>query len=600
MAEDFIPLSEAGKSSDFIPLSDIQPSRMESAGRAIGGFLNSILPSNPTARDIIQSGVSGVARGAAHLVGLPGTLSGGVPISATAFNPALSGSFDDVSPTVTLPTGGQIETRMHDVGMLHDPQTLPGRFADTMGQFAGQAGMLGGGARGLLMALGGGAGSEAGGQIAAGTPAEPWARLSGGLLGTGLTGIALPQTNAGSMLRDRLAGTTRAELDQARDRLAEGQRIGAPLSPVEALENRAVQSLAADTMASPTGGPQMGRFLDQRAQNLPGTIRDKIAPDLASASPEMRAAGAREASNDLSNRARAAGYAAADAQTLDRAALDPVIQKVATAWQDAPVQAKKALADLYDNLAASGGNVRKVHDAWEIAKKSIAPSDVPLPPALAADHIALANRMQPLIDDIRGALQTNVDYRRGLATYTKEAKSAEVMRAFDKALEKERPTQAGSSRMVGVDVRNRLLGNDPGTAQTEKTLDTIREAATRMGKNPDEAVAGAQRVFDVLERQGRIPGVGSPTVGRGQAAAEAANTGALGEVARTNITQPLSFIDRVLARTFQRGAYRQLGDVFTNPSPEAIDIMLRMSRMNDQSAALLLPSLLSANQRETQ
>ena len=595
-----------------------EPSKAERAGMAVGDFLDRTLPQNATARDVIQSTASAVPKVGATLMGLPASAlnaftelapsqtAGPRSIAFTPLQNAvrlLAGQLHQATGKGTptqFPGGvGDMQASASDLGLVHQPQTMPGKFAGTMAEFALPGGLLGG-LRGGLLGLTGGAGSEAGGQLTEGTPAEPWARLSGGLLGTGLPAL-LPTTNAGRMLNLRMQGLSDKEIQLARDRIAEGERLGIKLSPAEALDSRPMQALASTTAQTETGGMQAGRFMDQRAETLPGIIRDKIAPEISSSTPEMTAVGARSAMSNLGDRARTAGYAAADTQTLDRVAIQPVIERVAKAWEMAPVEAKPILARLYRNLTEANGSVSRIDEAWKVAKASVAPPAGVLEPLAKAKHESLVRSLSRsgIIDDIEGALRTNVDYRRGLDLYGKEAKAGQLMRQADDVLESASdPTQAGPTRMAGVNFRNEVL-RGPGSQAEEATRKTIMEAARRAGRDPDEAWRAAQKVFDVLDRTGRIPGSGSPTFGRGTASAEAANTGALGVVSGASVAQPLNFLDRMLANTVQRKAFRELGNLFygkngQGPSTEAIDIMLRMARMNDTSAAMLLPSLLNA------
>jgi len=570
------------------------PGRAERAGAAVGDVLNRILPDNPTARDVIQSAASSVPKGIAGLAGLPVDAlnmmrSGAGWLAGQPVGLGFRGMYID-PPAAPLPGGkADFEAPMRDLGMLHDPQTTAGKFADTMGQFATQGGLLGG-ARAFFMGLGGGAGSEVGGQLAEGTPAEPWARLSGGLLGTGLTGVALPSSNPGLMLRERLAGTTADDFATARARMAEGQARGVPLSPAEAIDARPVQGLAADTLASPTGGPQMGRFFDQRAATLPNTIRNEIAPDLASAPGYMRAAGTRNAGQALTQEAQRAGYTAANPQSIDPQALRPVIQRLDNAIMTSPADVRRQLMALRNDIIENGVPITNIN-RLDTVRQTFAERINNM--AEGVPQNAIRRAMQPILDDVNAALQTNPQFAAGQAAYRQGAPASQLLRQADDVLETAaKPTQAGPTRMAGVNFRNQMLGG-PGSQQAQETEALIREAATRAGANPDQAWQGAQRVFDVLERTGRIPGVGSQTGGRLRAGQEAANTGAIGQLAQTEITAPLRFVDRIMANTVYRNAYRQLGNLFTNPSPEAIDIMQRMARMSDQSAALLLPSLLA-------
>lgn len=586
-----LPSMDALDNAQIFQGSSAPGSRMEAAGMAVGDVLNRVLPSNPTARDVIQSGASGALKGSVALGALPGTVSGGAPLPATAFNPAMSGAFEDVGPTATLPTMGQVTGRMNELGMLHEPQTMPGKFASTMGEFAAPAGLLGGGIRGITMGLGGGLLSETGGQATAGTPYEPWARLAGGLIGTGLTGLALPSSNAGTMLRNRWGGMTDDDLAAARARMIEGQRIGVHLSPAEAVDNRSMQGLAADVSASPTGGPQMGGFMDRRAATIPGVIRDQIAPDIASAPPYMRAAGARNAGQALTQESQRAGYAAANPQNIDPNNLRPVIQRLDNAiMAEGSAEVRRQLVALRNDIvnpqAGPTTNINQLDTIRQVFNERINNPQ----PGVAAD--AIRRRMQPILDDINGALQTNPQFAAGQAAYARGAPARDLLRQADDMLETAaRPTQGGPTRMAGVNFRNQMLGG-PGSQQAQETENLIRQAATRAGRNADDAWAGAQRTFDVLERTGRIPGPGSPTIARGQAAAEAGDPGKAG-LLRSLSTDPTRPIVNTLSNFYYRKAYQQLGDLFTNPSPEAIDIMARMARMSDQSAALLLPSLLS-------
>ena len=573
------------------------PSKAYDAGIATGDFLNRVLPSNPTARDVIQSAASAVPKTVATVMGLPASSLNAFTEFVPSPNAApRSPVFTPLQNAVRLLTGGaapggvgDMHAAAENLGMVHTPETVPGKFAGTMTEFALPGGLLGR-ARGAIAGLSGGALSEGGGQLTQGTPAEPWARLSGGLLGTGLAGL-LPTGNAGRMLNFRLQGLGDADFRLARERMAEGQRIGVPLSPAEAVDARPLQGLAADVMASPTGGPQLGRMLDQRASTLPNTIRNGIAPDLASAPPYMRAAGTRAAGPALTAEAQRAGYTAANPQSIDPAALRPVIQRLDNAIMTSPVDVRRQLMALRNDLVENGApvlNINRLDTVRQTFAERINNA------AQGVPQNAIRRGVQPILDDLGDALRTNPQFAAGQAAYRQGAPAAQFLRQADDVLETAaRPTQAGPTRMAGVNFRNRML-EGPGSQAEEATRNTIMEAATRAGRNPDEAWKGAQRVFDVLDRTGRISGVGSQTAGRLGAAQEAGNTGALGVATGASVAQPLNFLDRMLSNTLQRSAYRQLGNLFTNPSPEAIDIMLRMARMSDNSAALLLPSLLNA------
>ena len=72
----------------------------------------------------------------------------------------------------------------------YEPQTTVGEYAQTVGEFLPGVVMPGGVLRNAAQAIGGGIASEAFGQATEGSSIEPAARVVGGLLGGGLTGMA--------------------------------------------------------------------------------------------------------------------------------------------------------------------------------------------------------------------------------------------------------------------------------------------------------------------------------------------------------------------------------------------------------------------------
>lgn len=169
-----------------------------SSGSAEGGFAS-------TLGDVAASGASGIARGAADLVGLPGTLSdlmksggnwamrtgyeavtGEEPQPGTFFagpDPALMekvGAYSPFSGTkaregVSALTGGASD---------YKPQTTAGEYAGTVGEFLPGAAAFGGLSPANLMKFGVATGlaSEGAGQLTEGTVGEPYARVAAALM----------------------------------------------------------------------------------------------------------------------------------------------------------------------------------------------------------------------------------------------------------------------------------------------------------------------------------------------------------------------------------------------------------------------------------
>lgn len=124
---------------------------------------------------------AGVARGAAELAGLPGTLGNILDVgyeklgiipegSAAQFQAPISG--ETIRGALGGVTGGATEYR---------GEGIPARIAGTVGEF------MGGGAGGRVGLVGGGA-SELAGMATEGTALEPYARIGAGIAGSVLAG----------------------------------------------------------------------------------------------------------------------------------------------------------------------------------------------------------------------------------------------------------------------------------------------------------------------------------------------------------------------------------------------------------------------------
>lgn len=117
-----------------------------------------------------------------------------------------------------LPTSGDIQRQVEQTtGPFYQPQTTAGRYAQTAGEFLPMAATGPGGiARRAATGVSSGLASEAAGQYTEGTKVEPYARLLGALLGSGVPRLAagavtpLPSTAARQGAVDALnrAGVT--------------------------------------------------------------------------------------------------------------------------------------------------------------------------------------------------------------------------------------------------------------------------------------------------------------------------------------------------------------------------------------------------------
>lgn len=140
-----------------------------------------------TAKDVGASLVSGVGRGAAGLVGLPGTIGNAVNSGlswATGLPelPASPFSSSGAQEALSTVTGGASE---------YEPQTTAGEYAGTVGEFLPGA-AIGGGTVANLLRFGvvPGLASEGAGQITEGTELEPYARVAAALVAPAVPALA--------------------------------------------------------------------------------------------------------------------------------------------------------------------------------------------------------------------------------------------------------------------------------------------------------------------------------------------------------------------------------------------------------------------------
>jgi len=148
-----------------------------------------------TMADIAQSAPTKLAQGVAGMVGLPGDIAQGVKAAQYAIDPKYQeGSFE---PWNVLPTSKNVNTTLAKaLGGYKEPTTTAGQYTGTALSFIPTA-VAGAGSVGkrVLESAASGLASEAGGQMAKGTPLEGVARLAGAL-STGVGANVVKNVNA--------------------------------------------------------------------------------------------------------------------------------------------------------------------------------------------------------------------------------------------------------------------------------------------------------------------------------------------------------------------------------------------------------------------
>jgi hypothetical protein len=141
-----------------------------------------------------------------------------------------------VSRLTSMPTTRDIEQATGVDKTYHTPQTRAGKYARTIAQMAPGATTGGGALRRLAQVIVPGAASEGAGELAQGTPFEPYARVAGALaggLGVGLAATPHPTTR---ILAEASRPATDGDIAQALALRQEAARRGVTLTQAEAMQ----------------------------------------------------------------------------------------------------------------------------------------------------------------------------------------------------------------------------------------------------------------------------------------------------------------------------------------------------------------------------
>jgi DNA-binding GntR family transcriptional regulator len=303
-------------------------------------------------KDIGKSAVVGLARGALGIAGLPGDLSNMLTKgtqAATNFIADKTGI--DAGPQAgdaVLPTSASLTKNVEGVtGDFYKPQTTPGHYAETIGEFvpAALAGPGGIGRKLAMQAALPGVASETAGQVTAGTPVEPYARAGAGIA-AGLTGAILSRpASAIEAIKKQLPNLPQGAIDDARSLMQTAKAKGIDLTWPEALSQVSGKPVLSDTqriLESAQGSrTRMQDFYSQRPQQFdqaalnefgrvaPGTRNpSQIGPQVGEAA-QARIGDVRDAINKASE----PFYTAAESVTLTPAEMSHV--KAIPGWTEA-------------------------------------------------------------------------------------------------------------------------------------------------------------------------------------------------------------------------------------------------------------------------
>lgn len=237
-----------------------QNATVEEIAQSLGGAQQSDPVTTPktdrlpedAAGDVVKSAASGLARGAADLAGLPGTVGGylesGIDFVKGKAYEAVTGEkpTDGFWGPSNLPnplSGGSLRQAMAAAtggATDYQPKTTAGEYARTVGEFAPSAVAAPGTMvqKGLLATVPALA-SETAGQVTEGTAAEPYARVGGALVG-GLAAAGRSPTAAKVAAKDApTAETLKSTVDTAYQTLRDSGIAYHPRAYAQAVQNAA-------------------------------------------------------------------------------------------------------------------------------------------------------------------------------------------------------------------------------------------------------------------------------------------------------------------------------------------------------------------------
>lgn len=459
------------------------------------------------AADMATGFGTGVARGAAGLVGLPGDFQRQFRRAGDAVGNWMFGEDPEREKRIAaafgsaLPTTDQIRQTATDVTgiTLPEAQTAPGRYAQTVGEFA-PAAVTGGrglwelGRRGLpavgtmlgdlaKFGVAPGIASEAAGQATEGSDWEPWARAGAAVAAGGVAALASRPSTPVAALREAAPTSrmTQADVSAARSLMDNAGQRGVSLTWPEALSQVTkgrvdITDIQRFVEQSSGGRAQMSDFMSRRPDQVRRAMDTELGTMGPQGNPVRTGIDIQRLSGDTLTKLRnkvnaltrplyeAAGPVSVDPRRFQALAMDPLFQAALRDLRNDPVYARSiagypdmsvqvfdAVKKRLDDLASAASTGGRNHEASVFG-------------GLARDVRTEAQAASPAYTQ---ALDTQARYRQGVLEPAQTGplgRMAETpdIRSQINAVFPSNPT-AGSDRVVGQTIR-RLVRQDPTTA----------------------------------------------------------------------------------------------------------------------------------------
>ena len=266
-----------------------------------------------------------------------------------------------------LPSGGDIVGAIEGVtGPMYKPKTVPGQFANTIGEFAPNFFM--GGAPGIARRaatniIAPAVASEAAGQFTKGTPYEIAARIAGAAAGGVGSSFATRPNVPGQAVARNLAGVTEEQYAAAQRLVDDARQRGVNLTAPEAIAQATdgastITNLQRIVESSPGGSGTMRQFMAQRPGQIesagrrafneisdPITSPDALGRDLGRAADDVILSTERQINN-----ASRPFYDAARSHVIDPMDFEPIMRDPAFASSLKRLRSDPVLGPRYVDL----------------------------------------------------------------------------------------------------------------------------------------------------------------------------------------------------------------------------------------------------------
>jgi len=501
------------------------------------------------------------------------------------------------------PTTKDVETFVGNP-KYHKPQTVPGEYARTLGQFAPGALMPGSllvkGANVVVPALT----SETAGQMTKGSKAEPYARVLGALLGAGGVQLAASPRPGVRMLAEAARGSTDDQITAAQALREQAAARGVTLTQAEAIQQVAGGSTGMGRLQRVLEGTQAGSeritpVMSQRPEQVRGAVKqfaDNISPPTQN--PSMIGAQAQTAADEALTGVRKGinaeadpFYKALETQNVAPEVLAPLRQNPAYAHaleqvrshpilgaplRNLPDENLSVINEVVKHLDTLGENARPgpmnpngnnqlaaaFGDAAGQARQIAASASPEWTQARDIVSSGRAAQLEPLQRGPLGAISATDSVpgqtRALFPSAPLEGAANETERAVQMLMQQNPEVPPGLIRQHVMNTMNEATQNlqagpnQWGGAKFAATIAGNPEQAATLRAGIDAAAPGQGAQFDELTRvlaaTGKRQAPGSMTAYNMEDLKKLGETGALGQVASTGLNPP--------------GVFRKLGDAF--------------------------------------